>query len=170
MKKIATMLLALMLLTATALGESSVPVEAAALVPETAILLETERDDGLMEYEFRDGDMYYEVLMREGTPIALITRNTAVKPSKENTLTEEQALAGLSGEKLYAGAEREDGRWVWKVILREENDLVEYELNAENGEIIETERYFAADIGPMPEKVKKPDLELEDGILRWEKD
>lgn len=104
------MLLALLLMTATALGESSVSAEAAALVPERAVLLEKERDDGLMEYEFRDGAMYYEVLMREGTPIALITRNTAVKPSKENKLTEEQALAGLSGEKLYAGAERDDGR------------------------------------------------------------
>jgi uncharacterized membrane protein YkoI len=170
MKKFATMLLALLLMTATALGESSIPAEVAKLVPETVSLIETDREDGLMEYEFRDGEMFYEVVTKKGTPIALTTRNAAVKPSKENLLTEEQALSGLVGEKLHARAEKDDGRWVWKVILREENDLVEYELNAETGEVIETERYFAADIGEIPEKLKKPDLELEDGKLRWDKD
>lgn len=170
MKKFATMLLALLLMTATALGESSVSPEVAALVPETAVLLEVEQDDGLMEYEFRDEDMFYEVIVRDGKAIALITRNAAVKPSKENLLSEEEAVSGLAGEKLFAYAEKDDGRWVWKVILREENDLVEYELNAETGEMMETERYFDADVEQIPEQTKKPDPELEEGRLRWDRD
>ena len=170
MKKIATMLLALMLLTATALGESSIPDEVTNLIPEGAVLLETDRDDGLMEYEFRDGDMFYEVVLKEGRVIALKTHNAALKPAKENKLTEESAIAGLNGTVLYARAEKDDGRWLWKVIVQEEEGLAEYEMNAETGEVMETEMYFSAEIEMPPEGYRKLDLELEDGRLRWEKD
>lgn len=169
-KRIATMLLALLLVTTAALAESSTLEAAKSLVPETAALTETDRDDGLWEYDFRDGDMRYEVVVNSTSAVLLTTRNTAVKPSAANTLTAETATAGIIGEILYAQAEKDDGRWVWKLIVQEETDLVEYDLNAETGEIIEVERYFSATLELPTRTYKRLDLELDDGRLRWDFD
>lgn len=169
-KKFATMLLALLLVTTAAPAESSVSDAAKALVPPAAALTESERDDGLWEYDFRDGDMRYEVVLDGQMPILLTTRNTAVKAAAANTLTAETAVSGITGEILYAQAEKDDGRWVWKIIVQEETDLVEYDLHAETGEIIEVERYFSATLALPSATYKRLDLELDDGRLEWDRD
>ncbi len=170
MKKLVTMLLALLLLTTAALAESSLPQAVQSLVPETAVLVETDRDDGLVEYEFRDGTMTYEVVMRDEAAVALTVQNTAIRAGKQNLLTQETATQNLPGTLLYAAAEKDDGRWIWKVILQEETDLVEYELNAETGEVMEVERYFSATLALPEGNYRTLDLELDDGQLRWDWD
>ena len=170
-RKLATVLLfALLLAAASAQAESS-PLEAArSLVPATATLTESEREDGLWEFEFRDGDMRYEAAFRGETPVMLLTRNTALQGAKVNALTAQQAALNLPGEVLYAQAEKDDGLYVWKVIVQDGEDMVEYELNVQTGEILEVERYFAIAL-PLPEKAyARLDLELEDGAVQWELD
>lgn len=169
-KRIATMLLALLLVTTAALAESSTLETAESLVPVTAVLMETDRDDGLWEYDFRDGDMRYEVVLNGTAAVLLATRNTAIRPAAANTLTSETATAGIAGKILYAQAEKDDGRWVWKIIVQEETDLVEYDLNAETGEVIEMERYFSAALALPDRNYKRLDLELDDGRLQWDFD
>lgn len=113
--------------------------------------------------------MRYEVVLRDETPVALITRNTDVKAAPTNLLTMETATTGIPGEVLHAQAEKDDGRWVWKVIVREGSDLTEYELNAETGAVIELERYYNA-ILELPASFRKLELELDDGRLQWDMD
>lgn len=169
-KKIATMLLALLLVTTAALAESSTLEAAKRLVPETAVLTESDREDGTWEYDFRDGDMRYEVVMNGQTAIALITRNTAVQAAQTNALTAETATAAITGEILYAQAEKDDGRWTWKIIVQDGDDLIEYDLNAETGEVMEIEQYFSASKELPAKAYKKLDLELDDGRLEWDID
>lgn len=169
-RKLSTVLLALLLTTTAAVAESSLPEAVQALVPETARLTETDRDDGLTEFEFRDGDLRYEVLTRDGIPVALITKNTAVKAAKANLLTAETLPDFITGEILHAHAEKDDGKWLWRVIVREGADLVEYDLNAETGEVKEMERYFSADLALPEGSSPNLDLEMDDGVLQWERD
>ena len=168
-KKILTIILALLFVT-TAEAILSLPESAASLIPETAALLEQDFEDGAWEYEYRDGDMRYELLIRDDQPVALTIRNAALRPSPENTLTKEAAVSSVPGEILFAQAEKDDGRWTWKIIARVDNDLYEYDLHAETGEVIEAERYFNASLSLPEGTYKFLDLEWDDGKLRFERD
>lgn len=154
LNKFATMLLALMLLATAAQAESSAQDTARALVPDGAALVETDRDDGLVTYEFRDGGVRYDIVLdAAGNALARKAEQTKVRAAAQNSGEEaavvqmaKAALAGVSPacEAVLAFAERDDGRWVWKVFLRDEKDLFELELNAETGEVKEYEQYFGA--------------------------
>lgn len=169
MKKLATMLLVLLLASTAVQAETSSLDAAKALVPPSAMLIDAEREDGLWEYEFRDEDFLYEVILDGEQAVALTEKNLALRPAKANALTQEKAIENIEGEILYVRAHREDGGWIWKVIVRQEEHLVEYELHAETGEIMEKEIYFSASL-KLPETDRPLDLELDDGRLSWDWD
>ena len=168
MRTFAAIILSL-LFTFSAVAAPVIPEAVSALIPPTATLTDAEYDDGAWEYDFRDGDMRYEVIFANDTVVALTTRNKAVQPAKANLLTEETATLNLEGTVLYARAEKDDGNWVWKVIVQIETDLIEYELHGETGEILETEVYFGATI-TLPETDRSLDLEWDDGRLELDLD
>ena len=168
MRTFAAIIFAL-LFTFSAVAAPVIPEAVSALIPPTATLVESEYDDGAWEYDFRDGDMRYEVIYDGNAVVALTTRNKAVQPAKTNLLTEETATLNLEGTVLYAKAEKDDGGWVWKVIVQTETDLIEYELHGETGEILETEVYFGATI-TLPEAYRSLDLEWDDGRVKLDLD
>ena len=168
MRTFAAIIFAL-LITFSAVAAPEIPEAVSALVPPAATLVESEYDDGVWEYDFRDGDMRYEAIYNGNAVVALTTRNKAVQPAKANLLTEETATQNLSGTVLYAKSEKDDGNWVWKVIVQTETDLIEYELHGETGEILETEVYFGATI-TLPETYRSLDLEWDDGKLELDRD
>lgn len=153
----------------TAVAEPAVPQAVRAFVPDTAVLTDAEYDDGAWEYDFRDGDMRYEVIYSGNAVAALTVRSRAASPAKTNLLTAETAVINLPGTVLYAQAEREDGSWLWKVIVQNEENVIEYELHGETGEILETETYFSATI-KLPTAFRSLDLEWDDGRLELDID
>ena len=168
MRTFAMIILALMF-TFSAVAAPEIPEAVRTLVPETAVLKDAEYDDGVWEYDFRDGDVRYEVIYKGNAVVALTVRNKVMKPAATNLLTAETAVMNLTGTVLYAQAEKEDGGWVWKVIVQNEKDVVEYELHAETGEVIESETYFNATV-TLPDTYRSLDLEWDDGRIEVDRD
>jgi len=108
--------------------------------------------------------------LKDGVPLALTIDYLLIRPSKENTLSQEAIAAAIPGEILYAKAEKDDGRWSWKVIARQDQELFEYDLNAENGQIIEMEQYFGVSLELPEGSYRSLDLEWDDGLLGFDID
>jgi len=169
-KKMGALLLTLLFMTTAAFAASSIPEIVYTYIPQSAQLTESEFDDGCWEYEFRDGDIRYDLLLKDGVPLALTIDYLLIRPSKENTLSQEAIAAAIPGEILYAKAEKDDGRWSWKVIARQDQELFEYDLNAENGQIIEMEQYFGVSLELPEGSYRSLDLEWDDGLLGFDID
>ena len=101
MRTFAMIILALMF-TFSAVAAPEIPEAVRTLVPETAAVTDAEYDDGVWEYDFRDGDMRYEVIYKGNAVVALTVRNKVMKPAATNLLTAETAVMNLTGTVLYA--------------------------------------------------------------------
>lgn len=184
-KTFVTVLLAVLLVTAVALAENALLDAAWALVPEDAKLVEQDKDDGLYEYDFRNAEASYEVVLDpDGAPMMLQTAYSGVKGSEAAALdasAAETAALAHAGEGAVADISllvKDGKRFSWRVFVVSGADVVEYELNAENGVLLETEVYYGAAEGLLPSallaklKADKGDitltdveLELEGGVL-----
>lgn len=191
MKKIIALLLTMLLaLPLTALGEEDAALQAArTLVPASAVLTERETEAGLTELEFRDGALRYDVALdAANVPLLLQVEATDVKASAEAVLdaaaAEAAVLADLTEEPdaqvAFTLLEKDDGLQRWKVFALSGEDWLVYELNAQDGGVMETERFFGAAVvtpGTLMESLRaqkgeivlmKLDLELDKGQLVYE--
>ena len=191
MKKITALLLTMLLaLPLTALGEEDAALQAArTLVPASAALTERETEDGLTEMEFRDGTQRWDVVLDAANqPVLYQVEDKDAKGSAEVVLdasaVETAVLASLHEEPgayvSFTLLEKDDGLYCWKVFARSGEDWLVYELNALDGGVMETERYFGAAAvapGEAVEAVRRQkgeiiltelDLELDKGRLVYD--
>lgn len=154
-RKLFTLVLALALCTAmnAAMAETLDDARAKAqeLVGEQAMLIESDRDDGLYEFEFRDDTARYDVDIRtsDGAVIEFETTYTNVPRSKDFVLTEAEARAKAVARfpdavVSLAIAERDDGGAVYEVFLTTAGAPATLTINAETGDIHRVELYPAA--------------------------
>lgn len=191
MKKITALLLTMLLaLPLTALGEEDAALQAArTMVPASAVLTERETEAGLTELEFRDGALRWDIVLDAANqPVLYQMEDTDVKGSAEAALdasaAEAAVLAGLHEEPgayvSFTLLEKDDGLYRWKVFARSGEDCLVYELNAQDGGVMETERFFGASVvtpETMMEAIRAQkgeivltelDLELDKGRLVFE--
>ena len=191
MKKITALLLTMLLaLPLTALGEEDAALQAArTLVPASAALTERETEDGLTEMEFHDGTQRWDVVLDAANqPVLYQVEDKDAKGSAEVVLdasaVETAVLASLHEEPgayvSFTLLEKDDGLYRWKVFARSGEDCLVYELNAQDGGVMETERFFGASVvtpETMMEAIRAQkgeivltelDLELDQGRLVFE--
>ena len=191
MKKIIALLLTMLLaLPLTVLGEEDAALRAArTLVPASAGLTERETEAGLTELAFRDGALRWDIVLDAANqPVLYQVEDTDMKASAEAVLDADAAEAAvLSSLHEEPGAyvsftllEKDDGLYRWKVFVCSGEDWLVYELNAKDGSVMETERYFGAaavEPGAAVEALRAQkgdivltelDLELDEGRLVYE--
>lgn len=153
--KILTLLLALVLSAAmnAAMAETldDFRAKAQSLVGEQATLIESERDDGLYEFEFRDDSARYDIHIRanDGAVIEFETSYANVPRAKDFILTEAEARAKAMARFPDAAvslaiAERDDGGAVYEVFLTTAGAPATLTINAETGDLLREELYPAA--------------------------
>ncbi|MGN1019279.1 MAG: PepSY domain-containing protein [Aristaeellaceae bacterium] len=191
MKKITALLLTMLLaLPLTALATEDAALEQArTMVSATAALTERETEDGLTEFEFREDAQRWDVVLDAANqPVRYQVEYTDVKGAAEaeldGSVAGDIALATLQDEPgayvAFTLLEKDDGLYRWKVFARSGEDWLVYELNAQDGGVMETERYFAAAAVTPEETVEairaqkgeivltELDLELDKGRLVYE--
>ena len=151
----------------TALSSNAAPQEKIntnKISPEKAILIavnavpgvfqevEIENEDGIMLYnvEIKDGQITREVKISfQGEIISIESEeDEEVAPEElrriNGIITEEQAieiaLGKVSGRVIEVETEREDGRLLYEIAIKDGSDITEVEIDAETGEILEIER------------------------------
>lgn len=155
MKKtlIALLALALMLTPATLATTSEDALSTArSLVGEAAQLTESERDDGLYEYDFRDETARYsvDILASDGSVLQFETEYKDIPRAKDFTLTETDAANAITAldpdaTLLLTVSERDDDDGAtYEIFFSTETELAAATVNAETGEIRRIERYPAA--------------------------
>lgn len=160
MKKfIAIMIIgALALALASCAGGSAEAFDYSAYIPDTAQIVETERDDGFTETEYRDADgsEYSLYTDNSGAVRALKYDSSQDSTATEATLTAEEAFAFITAvypnaRLLMANAERDDGRCEWVVLFADGGVIGEYELDAATGAILEYVLFYgvAEDVDPV---------------------
>lgn len=153
-RKVFTLALGLLLIMmSAAMAETLEDARAAAqaLVGDQAALVESEADDGLYEFTFRDDAARYEVDIRasDGAVIEFETRYSNVPKATAATLTEAEARAKAMAHFPDAAvslaiAERDDGGAVYEVFLTTDGAPATLTINAETGDMLSIERYPAA--------------------------
>lgn len=147
MKRTVYFLLAILMLAlpmTAALGEDVSLAAAQDYVGKDAKLIERELERGFEELEFRDDAYTYEVLVdaRSGIVRQVETKSLTLRPSARCELTEEAACDALhllqpDAVVHYALLEKDDGCYSWQLFAVLNNDLVQYTLSAENGDLLE---------------------------------
>ncbi len=126
------------------------------LVGQQAELLESDEDDGVYEFEFRDDAARYDVGIRasDGAVIGFETEYAGVPRAASAVLTEAEAKAKAVA--LYPDAAvslalpgREDGGEVYEVFFTTAGAPAELTVNAETGDIQRVTLYPAA-AGAIP--------------------
>ena len=184
MKRITALLLTMLLaLPLTALATEDAALQAArTMVPVSAVLTERESENGLTELAFRDGAKRWDIVLDAANqPVLYQVEDMDAKGSTEAGLdasaAEAAVLASLHEEPgAYASftlLEKDDGLYRWKVFARSGEDWLVYELNAQDGSVMETERYFGAAVEALRAQkgdivLTELDLELDEGRLVYE--
>ena len=191
MKRITALLLTMLLaLPLTALATEDAALQAArTMVPVSAVLTERESENGLTELAFRDGAKRWDIVLDAANqPVLYQVEDMDAKGSTEAGLdasaAEAAVLASLHEEPgayvSFTLLEKDDGLYRWKVFARSGEDWLVYELNAQDGSVMETERYFGAaavEPGAAVEALRAQkgdivltelDLELDKGQLVYE--
>lgn len=150
-KRIAALLTLAMLTMPAALAATEEEARSAAqeLVGTEATLLESERDDGFYEFEFKDADCRYEVIVNaeSGQVFKLEKSYPAVKKSAGVVLDEaaaRTAAAAVAAEELqsYALLEQEGDNSEWKIFYNDGTTFGMCDIQAETGEIRSVEIYY----------------------------
>ncbi len=179
--------LALIVLTSSAFAatKDEALTTAQGLVGAGAQLVESEQDDGIYEFDFREGDTRYDVDIRanDGAVIEFETDYTKIPGAASVILTEAEAKAKAMGQIpdaqiFLALPEREDGQWFYEIFLTTNGSPATLTINAETGEIRRIETYpAAANLIPIEQVqsiVSDPITELElsydDGLYVYEAD
>ena len=155
MGKLLTLVLALVLSAAmnAAMAETldDARAKAQSLAGDQATLIESERDDGLYEFEFRDDSARYDIHIRadDGAVIEFETTYANVPRGSDFILTEADARAKAAARFPDAAvslaiAERDDGGAVYEVFLTVDGAPAAITVNAETGEIRSVKLYPAA--------------------------
>ena len=155
MKRITALLLTMLLaLPLTALAtEDAALQQARTMVPASAVLMERETENGLTELEFRDGAQCWDIVLDAANqPVLYQVEYTDVKGAERAVLDDaaaERAVMVTLQDELdayirFIMLEQDDGLYRWKVFVRSGGDWLVYELNAQDGSVMETERYFGA--------------------------
>lgn len=158
MKKILmTMLLAALVVTPTALADTKDDAlnAAQALAGETATLRESDMDDGVYEFEFRDDTNNTRIdISADGQTGSILKMETeyvgvqrAGQAALDETQAKEAAQAILSETAAvdYALLETDDGSYEWKLFYSDNGDLGLLTLQAGTGEVLSQEVYYAPD-------------------------
>ena len=127
------------------------------LVGSQATLTDSDQDDGLYEFDFRDDGARYEVVIRssDGAVIAFETDYTGLPKGAARTLTDAEAKAKAVA--LYPDAavtlalaeddqdddDRDDGA-TWEVFFTTGGAPAALTVNAETGDVLRVELYPAA--------------------------
>lgn len=150
MKRLLPLLVILILaLTAGALAASRDESLAIARkqVPEAAQLTESDSDDGIFEFEFRDDSARYDVAVRalDGAVLEVETGFTGIPRAADFLLTADEAAgkAGISNADLIL-PERDDAGAVYEIFVSKDGVRQTITLNAETAQTIRTETYPAA--------------------------
>ena len=192
-RKLAAMMTLMVLLAPSAMAATREEAETTArtLVGSDAVLRESELDDGYYELEFDGTDVQYDVLIDSKTGEA-VWMETSVKGARKATaadLDETAARAAVTALKPeaaidYALLEQDDGRYVWNVFYSEGNQYGLCEVNAQTGEVTETQVALSFPQGALTAKqavdavmadrgemtIQELDLELDDdtGSYRYD--
>lgn len=122
------------------------------LVGSQATLTDSDQDDGLYEFDFRDDGARYEVVIRssDGAVIAFETDYTGLPKVAARTLTDAEAKAKAVA--LYPDAavtlalaedDHDDGA-TWEVFFTTGGAPAALTVNAETGDVLRVELYPAA--------------------------
>ena len=148
MKRWLALLMTGMMLCTLAVAEGDLPEAAGGLIPASARLVERDGDDGLTEYEFRDGDTRYDLLMRGETLLELEIVNPAwaIDPAAQTAeAIGAEALKHLPGAVVDAAVPEATARGqAWSVFLRLDGDVYELETDAAATQVRQVTRIFGA--------------------------
>ena len=153
MKKWLMILLVLLVLSSVALAE--MPRAVGNLIPATAQLVDMDMDDGIREYEYRDGNTRYDVSMRGETLLMLKTTSpvgdAAPAPTDEALVTElMKQLPEATVDGVYTV--KDDSRQRRVAFLRQGGDVYEFVTEAETAKVVHMTQFFgAADITSLPD-------------------
>lgn len=153
MKKLIALMLSLISVAALA-ACGAVSAEDAALtekyLPENAVFVRTEKDDGFTEQIYRDDKGGEYVLIEDrGGALRAIEYESAQRPLTTGTaLTQEEAFAVITAvypEAVLVAAfeDMDDGRAEWNILFTDEGLLGFYELDAITGEVLDYDLFFA---------------------------
>lgn len=139
---ILTAALAVMLLGCAASSAENTDFTAQYL-PEGVEFIKAEKDDGFTEYKYRDADKNKYTLIADSADNvrALEFDSNSDPTAAEVILTEEDAFSVIKAlypeaELITAVDDRDDGGWEWNILFADGSDLLFYELDAANGDIL----------------------------------
>ncbi|MGN0802856.1 MAG: PepSY domain-containing protein [Candidatus Faecivicinus sp.] len=122
------------------------------LVGPQAALTDSDQDDGLYEFDFRDDDARHEVVIRssDGAVIAFETDYTGLPKGAARALTDAEAKAKAvalypdAAVTLALAEDDEDDGATWEVFFTTGGAPAALTVNAETGDVLRVERYPAA--------------------------
>lgn len=153
MRKFLIAMMVLTLAAAPALADAKDDALTAAqgLVGEQATLVESDADDGVYEFRFRDDGAKYDVdILPSGDVLSFETEYAGLTRAKQAALTQQDAQDRVQAafpqaviHLILAETDDEDGH-TFEAFLTNEGVPAEVSLNAETGEILRVETFPAA--------------------------